>query len=229
MALIPTLLALAAGVGLGLRWGGTPGNVLEWRPALWQVGLAGVSLMVLCDVVGLHGTPAVLMRLVASGLILAFGVTNVRTGGMVLVIAGVGLNTLVTLINWGRPVSASALVSSGAVGSAGELSGAVLNGGRELANGAIFGFLGDVIPLPWGQVISVGDVLWLAGLALVTASVLRRYEARPRPDGRRQGNRMYRDSMSALNRGPAPRRGPGLHPSRMQGRRPADGSGTRKR
>ena len=95
-----------------------------------------------------------LLRLVASGLVLAFGVANVRTGGMVLVIIGIGLNTLVTLVNWGMPVSASALVSSGAVDSAGELAGAVLNGGRELAEGATLGFLGDVIPLPWGQVPS---------------------------------------------------------------------------
>ena len=222
MALIPTLLALAVGVGLGLRWGGTPDNVLDWRPSLWQVGLGGVTLMVLCDVVGLHGTPAVLLRLVASGLVLAFGVANVRTGGMVLVIAGIGLNTFVTLINWGMPVSAKALVSSGAVDSAGQLTGAVLNGGRELAAGATLGFLGDVIPLPWGQVISLGDLLWLAGLALVTASVMRRYEARGRPSGGRSGTRTYGDSLSALNRGPAPRRGPGLHPSRMPGRRPGN-------
>lgn len=218
MALIPTLLALAVGAGLGIRWGGSPDNVLEWRPVLWQVGLAGVTLVVITDLSGLTGSPAVLLRIVATSLVLCFAVLNVRTGGMVLVIAGVGLNLLVTLLNWGMPVSASALVASGIVADDGALDSVRLSGGREVADGALLGFLGDTIPLPWGQVISLGDLLWLVGLALVTASVMRRYEVRPRARPRR---RTYGESLSALDRGPAPRRGPGLHPSRMDARRRA--------
>lgn len=223
MALIPTILALAVGVGLGYRWGGTPANVLEWRPEQWPLGLAGVSLMVLNDVLSLHGTPAVLLRLLALGLVVAFAVLNIRTGGMVLVVAGFGIDFLVTLINWGMPVSASAASTAGLVDNAGQLDGVVLSGGREVADGALLGFLGDVIPLPWGQVISIGDVLWLAGLALVTASVMRRYEVRrgSRHSGRGQPRRRsYGDGLSALDRGPAPRRGPGLHPSRLGNRGP---------
>ena len=98
----------------------------------------------------------------------------------------------------------------------------MLNGGREVADGALLGFLGDVIPLPWGQVISIGDIIWLVGLALVTASVMRRYEVgrRGRPGARRGRSGNYSDSLSALGRGPAPRKGPGLHPSRLGERRP---------
>jgi hypothetical protein len=198
MALIPTLLALGVGVGLGIRWGGNFGNVADWRPELWMVGLGGVTLWIVLDVTSLTGSLAVLLRLVGLGLVLAFAVLNVRTGGMVLVAAGVGLNLLVTLLNWGMPVSGSALESSGAAPE-----------GVEVADGAVLGFLGDVIPLPWGQVLSIGDLLWLTGLALVTASVMRRYQAR----GGRGGS--YSASLSALGRGPAPRRGPGLHPSRL--------------
>ncbi|MEZ5269058.1 MAG: DUF5317 family protein [Microthrixaceae bacterium] len=176
MALIPTLLALGVGVALGLRWGGSISNVAEWRPELWQLGLGGVSLLVITDVIGFGGTPAVLLRIVALGLITAFAVLNVTTGGMVLVAVGFGLNFLVTLINWGMPTSASALASAGIADSAEAASALVLNGGREVADGALLGFLGDVIPLPWGQVISIGDIIWLVGLALVTASVMRRYE-----------------------------------------------------
>ena len=93
----------------------------------------------------------------------------------------------------------------------------VLNGGRT-ADGSILGFLGDVIPLPWGQVISIGDVLILVGLALVVASILRRYEV-GRPSGHhgRGGSGDYSPALAALGRGPAPRRGPGLHPSRLGG------------
>ncbi|MCB0952394.1 MAG: DUF5317 family protein [Microthrixaceae bacterium] len=222
MALIPTLLALGVGVALGLRWGGSISNVAEWRPELWQLGLGGVSLLVITDVIGFGGTPAVLLRIVALGLITAFAVLNVTTGGMVLVAVGFGLNFLVTLINWGMPTSASALASAGIADSAEAASALVLNGGREVADGALLGFLGDVIPLPWGQVISIGDIIWLVGLALVTASVMRRYEVgrRGRPGARRGRSGNYSDSLSALGRGPAPRKGPGLHPSRLGERRP---------
>lgn len=234
MALLPTLLALAVGVGLGLRWGGSFENITRWRPALPQLGLAGITLMVLTDLLGLSGTPAVMLRLVALALVVAFGVLNIRTGGMVLVVAGFGLNLFVTLINWGMPTSTGALVSSGIVEDDAAAASVALTGGREVADGARLGFLGDVIPLPWGQVISVGDILWLTGLALVTASVMRRYQVRGGPTSSRRaghssrtgtgsggrGPRSYSQSISALGRGPAPRKGPGLHPSRLGERRP---------
>ncbi|MCP4433921.1 MAG: DUF5317 domain-containing protein [Actinomycetia bacterium] len=218
MALIPTLLALAVGVGLGLRWGGNFGNVMDWRPDGWMIGLGGVTVWLVADVTGLFGTPAVLLRLLGLGLVLAFAVLNIHTGGMVLVAAGVGLSLVVTLINWGMPVAESALTASGIVEDSADIDSMVLTGGREVADGALLGFFGDVIPLPWGQVISIGDVLWLCGLALVTASVMRRYQAR-RP-GRGGGRGSYSDSLTALGQGPAPRRGPGLHPSRLGSRGP---------
>ena len=212
MALIPTFLALGIGVALGFRWGGNFSNVLDWRPELWIAGLGGITIWIVLDVTSLHGFPAVLLRIIGLALVLAFAVLNIRTGGMVLVAAGVGLNLLVTLLNWGMPVSASALESAGVVSEGDDLSTLVLTGGREVADGALLGFLGDVIPLPWGQVLSLGDLLWLAGLCLVTASVMRRYQARA-PRGR-----SYSASLDALGRGPAPRRGPGLHPSRLGSR-----------
>jgi len=218
MALIPTLVALGVGVWLGHRWGGNVGNVLDWRPELYPVGISGLVLYIVSDVASFHGSPAVLLSLLSTGLLVGFAVANVRTGGMVLVAAGMGLNFLVTLLNWGTPVSGSALVSSGVVDTSEQLEGLVLSGGSEVADGAFLGFLGGVIPLPWGQVLSIGDLLWLAGLALVTASVMRRYVVRGRRGGRRP--RGYSDSLSALSRGPAPRRGPGLHPSRLGSRRP---------
>lgn len=232
MALLPTLLALAVGVALGVRWGGSFRNVSQWRPVLPLLGAAGVALMILDDLAGLEGTPAVLLRLVALGCVCGFAVLNIHTGGMVLVAAGFALNLLVTLVNWGMPTSVGALVSSGIADDPASAEALSLTGGREVADGAVLGFLGDTIPLPWGQVISLGDVLWLIGLSLVTASVMRRYEVRavrrgghahggPNRSGSRNGSRgSYTQSLSALGRGPAPRRGPGLHPSRSSERRP---------
>jgi len=225
MAIIPTLLAVSIGVGLGLRWGGQIDNLTSWRPPLLYVLAGGVSLTILIDVLPLSGGFMTLLSLVAMGMLMAFAFVNIRTGGMVLILAGIGLNFVVTLLNWGTPVSAAALESAGIV-SADETSRLVLDGGREVASGAFVGFLGDVIPLPWHQVISIGDLIVLVGLVLVTASIVRRFEVGGRPS---VAPASYRNALDALGRGPAPRRGPGLHPSRLgsAGRRRRPGTGPR--
>lgn len=232
MALLPTLAAIALGVALGLRWGGRLDNLLAWRPPLWEALAAGVVLLALLDLVPIGGWFASLLRIVALGALTAFAVLNVRIGGMVLVAAGVGLDLLVTLVNWGTPVRGGALVSAGVVTTE-QLATVELTGGRELADGAVLGFLGDTIPLPWGQVVSVTDLLVLAGITLVTASVARRYQVGGGSSGFSSGSRFgrgggpndYRSALDALGRGPAPRRGPGLHPSRLPQQR---GSGRRR-
>lgn len=216
MALLPTLLALGVGVGLGLHWGGRISNLFEWVPILWEALAVGLVLTVLLDVAPWSGWFVTFVSILATGSLLAFAVLNIRVGGMVLVAGGLALNLVVTVLNWGMPVSVSALESAGVLNAA-EVEDLVLTGGRTVAEGARLGFLGDVIPLPWGQVISIGDVAVLVGLALVTASVLRRYEV-GRPLAGRSGRDApgaYRSALEALGRGPAPRRGPGLHPSRL--------------
>lgn len=215
MALLPTLLAFGIGVGLGLYWGGSLENMMMWRPLLWQALLGGLAVCMLLDLIGIGGFFGAFILILATAALLAFAIVNLRTGGMVLVVAGLGLNLFVTVINWATPVSGSALVSAGIVTTQ-QLPKITLTGGRELADGAMFGFLGDVIPLPWGHIISLGDLLILAGITLVTASVLRQYQVgggSPR-SGMRSAPNDYRSALDALGRGPAPRRGPGLHPSR---------------
>lgn len=218
MALVPTLLAIGIGLGLGVHWGGQLGNVAAWRPPLWEALAGGAAVLLLLDLIPAGGALVTFCWLAATAALLAFAVVNVRIGGMVLVVAGVGLNLLVGLVNWGMPVSTSALVSAGIVDEA-DLDRVVLHGGRTVGDGAFLGFLGHTIPLPWGVVISIGDVLVLVGIALVTASVTRRYEVGGgrRSSRRRSGPNDYRNALDALGRGPAPRRGPGLHPSRMKG------------
>ncbi len=223
LALLPTLLALAVGVGLGLHWGGRIDNLRGWTPVLWEALVGGLVLTLLVDLVGWSGWFVTLLSVLATSALLAFAVLNIRVGGMVLVVAGLGLNLVVTVLNWGMPVSVAALRSSGAV-DATTAASLTLTGGRTVAAGARLGFLGDVIPLPWGQVISIGDVSVLVGLALVTASLLRRYEVGRPVGGRRGGPGEYRSALDALGRGPAPRRGPGLHPSRLD-----DDGGRRRR
>lgn len=218
MALVLTLVAIIIGTGLGIRWGGDLSNATSWRPLLWEALAGGMAVIVLMDLVGITGGFASLLTIVATAAILTFTVINIRTGGMILVATGVALNLLVTLINWGMPVSGSALVRTGLVDRA-RLPDTVLTGGRSVADGPRLGWLGDVIPLPWGQVISFGDILILCGTALVTASVIRGATVGHQHSRYRRGGSIgYADSLSALSRGPAPRRGPGLHPSRLGSR-----------
>ncbi len=216
MALVLTVLAITVGAVLGLRWGGSIDRALSWRPPLWQALVAGVVLIFLVDLVGLSGGFAAFLVLVGTAAILSFAVINVRVGGMVLIVGGVGLNFLVTLFNWGMPVRANALVSANIVDKK-DLANVVMSGGRSISGGSFLGFLGDVIPLPWGQVISIGDVLILGGAVLVTANVMRSYHVGGGRStyARRRGPNEYSVALEALGRGPAPRRGPGLHPSRM--------------
>ena len=107
MAIIPTLLAVSIGLGLGLRWGGQIDNLTSWRPPLLYVLAGGVSLTILIDVLPLSGGFMTLLSLIAMGMLMAFAFVNIRTGGMVLILVGVGLNFVVTLLNWGTPVSAA--------------------------------------------------------------------------------------------------------------------------
>ena len=220
MALIPTLLAIAIGIGLGLRWGGDLSNISRWQPMLWQALVGGVVVITLVDLIGITGWFGALLVIAATAAILAFTMVNIRVGGMVVIAAGTGLNLLVTLFNWGRPVSSSALVTAGIVKKS-DLATLVLTGGRSAEGGAVFGFLGDIIPLPWGQVISIGDVLILIGTVLVTTSVLRRKAVGGgvNPFVNNRGSVGYSNALDVLGRGPAPRRGPGLHPSRLNDKR----------
>lgn len=218
VALVLTLIAIAIGAALGVRGGGEVSNIGRWQPPLWQALVGGIVAMGVIDLFHIGGWFGSLVAIASTAAVLAFAVANVRIGGMVVIASGLVLNLVVTIFNWGRPVSSSALVSSGIVKSS-EVSKLVLTGGRKLADGAALGFLGDVIPLPWGQVISIGDLAILVGTVLVTSSVLRRrgVPGGADPFSPHHGPAGYRNAMDVLGRGPAPRRGPGLHPSRLDG------------
>ena len=131
MALLPTLLAIGIGVGLGLHWGGRLEHLLTWRPPAWQLLVGGVAVLVVMDLLAPSGAVVTFVVIAAMAAVLAFAVINVRIGGMVLVVVGLGLDLLVTVVNWGMPVSGNALVSAGIVAE-GDLDTVQLGGGREI-------------------------------------------------------------------------------------------------
>ncbi len=115
MAALLTLLAIVCGVVLGLAYGGNIDNLKSYRPHLWQALAGGIALQLLIVVGGLDGGWAVGVELISSVALLCFAVANIRLGGMVLVVAGLALNLIPTLFDWGIPTSRDALVTAGIV------------------------------------------------------------------------------------------------------------------
>jgi len=221
MAVLLTLVAIVAGGVFGLANGGRLDRVLHYRPHLWPALAGGLVLQLLIRVTGVEGTLAVLLELVSAAALLTFAAANIRVGGMVLVVAGLSLNLVPTLIDWGIPTSRDALVTAGVVDS-GERGEVQLEGPRHVAtDDDSLTWLGETIALPTGQVISLGDVLLQFGYLFVTASLLRGRVVRSADDG------SYRRRIAPLGQGPARRHGPGLHPSRLDPCTPARAPGTR--
>jgi hypothetical protein len=162
-------------------------------------------------------------------LLRAFCVLNVRVGGMIVIVIGLSMNLIPVVVNWGMPVSRSAIISAGLV-EGGSLANTEISGPRHLADdGDHLIFLSEIIALPpTSQVISFGDVVLLIGLALTLSSLLRN---RLLPSGRRRSSRggiPYQDAIAALGDGPAPRRGPGTHPAKQIKRPPEAETGVRR-
>ncbi|MFN8051889.1 MAG: DUF5317 family protein [Acidimicrobiales bacterium] len=209
MAALLTVLAIGAGLALGLRNGGNLGRVLHYRPELWQAGAGGLLVQLVIRVSGVSGGWAVVLEILSALALLAFTIANIRLGGMVVIALGLFLNLVPTVVDWGVPTSRDALVSAGVIekNTTGRIE---LAGARHVAtNDDSLTWLGETIALPTGQVISFGDVLLQVGYLLVTASLVRGRFVRRDRDGD------YRRRIAPLGQGPARRRGPGLHPSRM--------------
>jgi len=229
LAWIPIALAVLAGVGIGLVSGGQMGNLTRWRPDRWQLGVGGLTLQVLIRVTSLSGWLAVLVELISAGALIAFCVLNVRLGGMIMIVIGLSMNVIPIVVNWGMPVSRSAVISAGLV-EGGSLAATEIAGPRHLADeGDHLIFLSEIIAIPpTSQVISVGDVVLLIGFALTISALLRnRFVSSDSRRGSR-GGIPYQEAIAALGEGPAPRRGPGTHPAKQITRPPEAETGVRR-
>lgn len=209
LALLPTALAVIAGIGLGLGLGGRFSNARRWRPQVWPAAAAGLGLEVIIRLASLSGGVAVFVHLVAMAFLVVWCAANLRTPGIVLVLAGLVLDLVPTVLNWGMPVGRNAVAAAGLV-TGGSIDETRLDGPRHIADGDLLAFLGENIALPTGQVLSIGDLLSLLGIALAVAAVLRGRRLRAHHD---LPSIPYQQAIRALGDGPMPRRGPGTHPS----------------
>src|SRR2546425_8284535 len=183
--MILIVVALAAGVLVGLAMKGSLRNLGELRFRWWGLAFVGLGLQ-LIPVPSLAGQAdhwLAVGLLVASYLVLVvFVVANLRVPGFALIALGFILNALVISINGGMPVSNRALhIAAGPFYA--QTSARLLREGGEKHHLAGPGdklvVLGDGIPVgaPARQGLSAGDVVWLAGTAWVIARGMARRPA----------------------------------------------------
>ncbi|HET7572685.1 MAG TPA: MFS transporter [Gaiellaceae bacterium] len=153
---------------------------LAWS---WTVPVA-LALQLLVYAAGMQvpgGDGAV--HLVSYGLLIAFGLRNLRVPGFALAAAGLGSNALAIFLNGGHmPVSLAAWTESGR--PAAELVGDGISNNTGLITSATrLHFLGDVFALPaWlplANTFSVGDVLLVCGATLFVVRQGRRESDAP--------------------------------------------------
>lgn len=155
------LVAMCCGAVLGrIRPSNARPRVIP-RSWVW-VGIVVALLMIRFSVHLAWLTPWLWVATQAA--LIAFLIANRGVHGSLLVAGGIALNAVVIAVNRGMPVSASAARIAGV-----ELPSTAPSGHTLLGIESPLGFLGDILPFaPAGQVLSIGDLLMLVGLAVLS-------------------------------------------------------------
>ena len=166
------LIVIGLAVCVGFAAGGSLRHFERFRVHWWAVALVGLALQGIPFTSGVSqpiGTAALLGSYVLLG---SFAFVNRRLPAVWLVMVGLALNFVVIGVNDGMPVSAGALEVSGA--SARGLAGEGTLKHHLMGPGDTLTPLADVIgiPPPVGVVISIGDVILYAGVAILVVAVM---------------------------------------------------------
>jgi hypothetical protein len=172
-----TLLAVAAGIGIGLLAGGRLSHLGSRNLRMWPLLMAGLAAQILST--PLSGDASFALLLASYGLLLAFAAANVVLVGMWLVAMGIGMNLVVIAVNGGMPVRESALRSAGAIGPGVPVVIDTASKHHLERPSDRLVVLADIIPVePLGEVVSFGDVVMAVGVADVVVYLLRPSAAR---------------------------------------------------
>lgn len=172
MKLILGTLAIALAVGF--LTGGRLANLGHLRIRWAPLALIGLAM----QLINPPGRLPLLMLLGSFVILTMFAVVNIGVPGFSLILIGVAMNFAVIAINQGMPVSSQALVASGQVDTASDLTddadSYVKHHLADSDDSALF--LADVIgvPPPIAQAISIGDIYTYGGVAVVVAAAMRR-------------------------------------------------------
>lgn len=171
MAVAPTLIAVCVGLIIGFLRRGRLASIARTRirhPEFLAVAIAA-SLFIDASDAGPSGTIA-LVGFIGG---LAFAIVNLHLAGMTVIAVGITANLLPIALNGAMPVRPEALVEAEMV-TAEELPRVSLSGARELSDDStMLAVLGDTFPVRWtGQVVSIGDLIMMVGLADVVSNLM---------------------------------------------------------
>lgn len=173
MTILVLALAVVFGLLAGVIRGGNFVAMLKTRvyhPEFLASSVVCASVVSFTDV----DSDGVIAFVALAGAF-AFTLMNLHLVGMVILSIGLALNLFVFILNFETPVRPNALVEAGIV-SAEDLRerGVNISGHAEPADGdTVLGILGDTFPIRWHeQVVSIGDLIFLVGLANVTGNLM---------------------------------------------------------
>jgi len=157
------VVALAAGLVVGLALGGRPRHLAQKHFRWWLLLPLGVALQVLVEADGVPAPHALLI--VSYVYLLAFCAANLRHAGMGLILVGIALNAVVIVADNGMPVREKA-VHQAAIAKPGEtITIDEIKHHLERPDDTLMG-LADIIPVkPLHQVLSFGDLVLSVGVA----------------------------------------------------------------
>jgi hypothetical protein len=166
------LIVIGVAVCVGFVAGGSLRRFERFRLHWWGVALAGLALQGIPLASGVSRPVGSAALLASYALLGSFAWVNRRLPAVWLMIVGLGLNIVVIGVNGGMPVSESALETADA--SAEGLEGAGTFKHHLMGPSDDLTPLGDVIgiPPPIGAVISIGDALLYAGVAILVVAVM---------------------------------------------------------
>lgn len=179
MAFAPIAVAVIIGLVVGTLRRGKLTALARTRvrhPELLVIALVAGGITEVADP---GGAGAITLGALFSGL--GFALFNLHMVGMPIVAIGVVANLVPLAANGAMPVRPEALVEAEMVAAA-DLDRVEVTGARELVDDhTLVAFLGDTLPVRWtGQVLSIGDLIMLVGLADVVTNLMLRRPRRER-------------------------------------------------
>ena len=183
MPLIPTLVVLA--VVLGYVLGGRLRGFEDLRVNRWGLAIGGLALQLIpAFAIGTIPTSVTgpVMLALSYTFLVVFLFSNRWIPGAPVMRIGLLLNLAVVMVNGGMPVQPQAIERAG--GDPYTLTQASPTKHHLMTEDDVLWQLGDVIPIPppFGDVLSIGDVLLYGGLVYSITEIMRgRRRENPRP------------------------------------------------
>ncbi|GJM38647.1 MAG: hypothetical protein DHS20C19_20140 [Acidimicrobiales bacterium] len=171
MSVAPILLAVVVGVVFGFIRRGRLASIARTRVRHPEFLAVAVGCSLFVDMVDTDLAGAIALVGLVGGLF--FAVVNIHLVGMLVITVGIVLNLLPVVLNGAMPVRGDALVEAEMV-TADELPRVTLTGARELeTDSTLLPVLGDTFPVRWtSQVVSIGDLIMVVGLADLVANLM---------------------------------------------------------